>query len=111
MITEHYATDVPRDTRIVLPDEHAGKLIKAVTIQGLWDSTPGVEKCVIYETDQGEVKIPTWIRVTVRHGEERQRRTAFAAAILDGNIERAAALAVEIENTGHGDTAENTHPE
>lgn len=109
MITEHYATDVPRDTRIVLPDEHAGKLIKAVTIQGLWNPSPGVERCVIYDTDQGEVRLPTWTRVTVEHGPERARRAEFAQAIINGNYGEASRLAVEIENTDHGENARNSH--
>lgn len=108
VITEHAATDVPRDTRIVLPQEHEGKLIKSVTVRGLWDPSPGVERCVVYDTDQGEVKLPTWTRVTVRHGPERQRRMSFAQAILGGDIVGASLIAEEIEKTDHGDNPENT---
>lgn len=95
VVTEHYALDVPRLTRIVHPEEHKGKLIQKVTAQGLWPDDER-ERCVVYETDQGEVKLQTWAHVKVEHGPEREAKMRWARSLLE-----------EPENTDHELDTEN----
>lgn len=78
-VTEHYAMDVPRLTRIVEPEEHAGKLIMGVEFD------PARERKVKYIIDTGEV---LWIsahsKVKVETGMERTGKLAWARAVANG---------------------------
>lgn len=75
-VTEHYAMDVPRLTRIVEPEEHAGKLIMGVEFD------PRRERKVKFVIDTGEV---LWLaahsKVKVETGMERAGKLAWARAV------------------------------
>lgn len=78
-VTEHYAMDVPRLTRIVEPDEHAGKLIMGVEFD------PRKERKVKFVIDTGEVLwLPAHSRVKVETGMERAGKLAWARAVASG---------------------------
>lgn len=78
-VTEHYAMDVPRLTRIVEPEEHAGKLIMAV------EYIPTPRRQVKFIIDSGEV---LWLAahsmVKVETGMERAGKLAWARAVASG---------------------------
>lgn len=76
-VTEHYAMDVPRLTRIVTPKEHEGKLIMSVTF--------GALQFAKIITDTGEViNLPRWSKVTVNNGPERAAKLAWAQRVANG---------------------------
>lgn len=78
-VTEHYAMDVPRLTRIVEPEEHAGKLIMAV------EYIPTPLRQVKYIIDSGEVLwLPSHSKVKVETGMERAGKLAWARAVANG---------------------------
>lgn len=80
-VTEHYAMDVPRLTRIVEPEEHAGKLIMSVE----YDRRSGSAPQVRFIIDSGEVLwVPAHTKVKVETGMERTGKLAWARAVANG---------------------------
>jgi hypothetical protein len=79
-VTEHYAMDVPRLTRIVDPEEHAGKLIMSVEIAPVEQGNK-----VKIVTDTGEIiLLNTWVKLKVETGMERAGKLAWARAVAAG---------------------------
>jgi hypothetical protein len=80
--SEHWATDVPRFTRIVSPEEINGRRVYGLVIEHIefdWDA-----KNVVYhfEGDPDAHSLPTTTRVTVETTPKREQRLADARALL-----------------------------
>jgi hypothetical protein len=83
MESEHYASDVPRLTRIVEPVEHAGKLIMNVTTRPHSGGRRWVE--VVITTDTGEaITFLMHDKIKVEKGLERVMKEAWARAVASG---------------------------
>lgn len=85
METEHYAADVPRLTRIVTPEKHAGKLIMNVKTRPHHAGLRWVE--VLITTDTGEVIVLlAHNKVRVATTEERRTKIAEMEDLISGGL-------------------------